>query len=122
MATTIIPRPTQISGGFQSFSETTTSNILRTSMENQTIKVRRRTTGVIRSADATMTLNADVFPIFQRWFETDCQGGIHPTLFLHPHLCVEQAWRFSEPPTYQWLDKKAFTVSMKLERLPGWTP
>ena len=122
MATTIIPRPAEISGGFQSFSETSVPNIIRTSMEDLTIKVRRRTTGFIRSADATMTLKAEVFPIFQKWFEVDCQGGIYPTLFLHPHLCKEQAWRFAEPPTYQWVDRVAFTVTMKLERLPGWTP
>lgn len=121
MAIQIAPRPAVLSGAHQSFTETSVSNTIRSSMDNLTVKVRRRTTGTFRTADATAVIRADQYQAFRDWFEVNCQSGVLPTRFRNPHDCKESVWRFTAPPQYEWLDGAvAVRVSYKLEQLPEW--
>ena len=122
MAIQIAPRPEKLSGAHQTFSETSLSNTIRSSMDSQTVKVRRRTTGTIRTADATAVIRADQYRAFRDWFEINTQSGVLPTRFKNPIDCTEAVFRFTEPPQYEWLEGAvAVRVSYKLEQLPEWS-
>lgn len=118
MAIQIGTRPASISGCFQTWNETQVSNVIRTDMDNLTVKVRRRTTGIFRQAEASVTLKADVYDDFVKWFNVDCQQGAVPTRVMMPNG-REEVWRFSEPPAIEWVQHNVFRATVKLERLPG---
>lgn len=117
----IATRPASIDGCFQTWSEADKSQVVRSEMDFGTIKVRRRTTGVIWTVEATVTLLAEVYEDFQQWFRVACQAGAKPTRVKRPDA-KEVVVRFSEPPQIQWLDmdKRAFRVNCKFEQLPEW--
>ena len=120
MAIQVAARPASISGCFQSWSEKQVPNTIRTEMENGTVKVRRRTTGIFRQADVSVTLKGDVYQDFVDWWNVNCQQGAIPTKVITPYG-AEEVWRMSEPPAIEWLQgspNAAFRASMKLERLP----
>jgi hypothetical protein len=120
MAVQVAARPASLSGCFQSWSEKQVSTVLRTEMENQSVKVRRRTTGIFRQADVGVTLKGTQYNDFVTWYNVNCQQGAIPTKVITPYG-VEEVWRISEPPSIEWVqggEKSAFRVSMKLERLP----
>jgi hypothetical protein len=121
-AGTVATRPLEISGGLQTWTETTDPNaLLRSAMDSaQTIKVRRRVTHPIRMGQASVTVPANLVALYRQWFEVSCQGGVLPTRFIFPPDCLEQIWRFSTPPTYDWVDAKACRISFSLEKLPQW--
>lgn len=113
-------RPASISGCFQTWNETQVANTIRTEMENGTIKVRRRTTGIFRQADVSVTLQGDQYQDFVDWWNVNCQQGAIPTYVVTPYG-AEEVWRIAEPPAIEWIQagqKPAFRASMKLERLP----
>ncbi len=90
-------------------------------MDNGSVKVRRRTTGVHRVAQVSVTLEADQYDVFMDWFRVSCRNGIKPTNIFEP-TGIESVWRFIEPPQISWAEPqiRAFTASCKLERLPSW--
>jgi hypothetical protein len=103
--------------------ETSIPNIVRSQFEDgQTIKVRRRTTGIIRKGEATITLPSTVYDDFMYWFEVAMQGGVIPSRFKFPPDGREQVWRVSAPPQISWIDSggKAFRVELQIEQLPDW--
>lgn len=120
----VAPRPAEIDGGLQTWSETTDENSkLRSKMDDgQTIKVRRRVTRPIRQGQASVTIKGAEVQHWRTWYEDRCQDGVLPTRFKFPPNCAEQIWRFSTPLTYQWLDmdKSACRISFGLEKLPEW--
>lgn len=124
---TVAARPAELSGCFQSFSETTLPNIIRTQSEdNTTIQVRRRATHPTRTADATMVLKQDEVQHFKKWFEANCMGGALPTRVIHPDGS-EQVWRFASEPVYAWQQgagqgKHYCQITIKLEQMPNWMP
>ena len=120
MTTEIAPRPTSIDGCFQTLSQTTLENVIRSNMEGGTIKVRRRSTAFIDNADASVTLKAEQYEDFTEWYRTACRGGVIPTRFVFPPDNTEQVWRFASPPAYEWISAEAFRASFQLERLPEW--
>ena len=85
-----------------------------------TIKVRRRFTGTLRTANGTITLRASQYLDFRRWFEVNCAAGAFPTWFKRPLDGAEECWRITAPPSYSWVDKVAVAVSLELEQLPEW--
>jgi hypothetical protein len=111
--------PQTIDSCAQTWAEKQSPNTIRTSMENQTVKVRRRTTGIQRVAEITITLKSDVYQDFVDFYNVDCQQGIVPARFTTPYGKSE-VWRISNQPQIDWIDKKAFTVSMQIEQLPIW--
>lgn len=118
---TIATRPASLSGELQTFIDTTLANVLRTaSDDNQVIKTRRRATNPTRTADATVTLLAELVEAFRFWYEVNCRSGVLPTKFKVPPDCREQIWRFASPPSYDWVDRKACKIAFKLEKLPNW--
>lgn len=122
---TIAQRPSPIDGALQTFTETTLNNSIRSqSDDNQLIKTRLRATNQTRTADATVTVRAELVSFWQDWFDDDCRGGTLPTRFRIPPSCsVEEVWRFAAPPSYDWgIDQsaKACKISLKLEQLPNW--
>ena len=112
-------RPATLDGCWASWSEQQQTNMLRTQMDSGAIKVRRRTTGITRIAQVSVTLPATKYADFMKWFNTDCQQGVMPTLMCTPQ-CNEEVWRFVNPPSISWVTKNAFTASCEIERLPGW--
>jgi hypothetical protein len=105
----------------QTWNETSTPQTIRTEMEDGSIiKVRRRTTGYIKTLDAQVTLPAARYQDMLDWFHISCRGGTEPTWVRRPMDGKEEAWRFTAPPVIEWLDKVAFRVSVKMEQLPTW--
>lgn len=119
MAITIGTRPASIDGCWASWSEKAQPVVIRTSMEDGTVKVRRRSTGKLRVASVSRTFKAEDYQAFQDWFTVACQQGVIPTRVMTPYG-KEEVWRFTEAPQIQWVDKKAFNVSCSLEQLAGW--
>ena len=118
---TIGTRPSSIDGCFQMWNETSTSQTIRTEMEDGSIiKVRRRTTGYIKTLDASVTLAATKYEDMLDWFHIACRGGVIPTWVKRPLDGKEEAWRFTAPPQIEWIDKVAFRVSVQMEQLPTW--
>lgn len=122
---TIAARPAQLDGALQTFVETTMANVIRSqSDDNQMVKTRRRATNVTRTADASLTLRANLIPIFKVWFLDNCAGGTLPTRFKIPPACAaEEIWRFAAEPQYDWsidASAKACRITFKLEQLPNW--
>ncbi len=120
MAIYIAPRPTSIDGCMQEWSETFLANTIRTSMEDLTVKVRRRTTGLVMNIDCKVNLKAEQYDDFIKWFRIDQQGGSVPTRVKRPKDGAEIVVRASQFPTIQWIDSNAFAVSMKFEQMPEW--
>lgn len=121
MAIDPVARPGQLSGCWARWSEQDQPQFIRTQMENGTVKVRRRTTGVLRRARVSGPIMAPDVPAFLDWFRVLCQGGIAPTYMVEPDG-TESVWRFTEPPQVDWSDihGRFATVSASLEQLPGW--
>jgi len=120
MAIEIAPRPKEIDGCMQTWSETYAANTIRSGMDDLEVKVRRRTTGLIRTMDTTLILRATQYDAFVSWFRIDQQGGSIPTRIKRPQDGKEVVVRASEPPQIQWIDKNSFQVQMKWEQMPAW--
>ena len=118
-------RPAAISGCFQTWSESSLPNLIRSQAEySHPIKVRRRSTAAVRTADASVVVRQAEIADWQDWFEVRCQGGAIPTKIIHPNG-TEQIWRFAEPPVIQWgigvkSGQHYASITCKLEALPGW--
>lgn len=120
MAITIGTRPASLDGCWASWDEKQEPNTIRTSMEAAGyVKVRRRTTGIMRVAQVKRNFEAKDYSDFVDWFNVASQGGVVPTRMKEPDGS-EQVWRFTEPPTINWIEPKAFSVSCKIEQLPAW--
>jgi hypothetical protein len=105
----------------QTWTETFASNVLRTDMEaSGYVKVRKRTTGKMTMIDATLTLDATHYDDFMQWFFVESQAGVVPTRIRRPQDGAEIVARFAAPPTVQFIDRNAFTATMKFEQLPAW--
>ena len=113
-------RPLSLDGCMASWTEKQEPNIIRTAMENGTIKVRRRTTGIHKQISCTVTLTAEKYDDFMEWFNIDSQQGVIPTRIKRPQDGVEIVVRFREAPQVEWLQSNAFMVTMQFEQLPGW--
>jgi len=120
MSIYVAPRPTSIDGCMQEWSETYLANTIRTSMEDLTVKVRRRTTGLVMNIDCKVNLKAEQYDDFIHWFRIDQQAGSVPTRVKRPKDGKEIVVRSSQFPTIQWIDSKVFSVSMKFEQMPEW--
>ena len=120
MALTIAPRPEEIDGCMQTWNETYAANTIRSEMDDMEVKVRRRTTGLIRNMDTTLTLKATQYDTFIEWFRVAQQGGSIPTRIRRPQDGKEMVVRASAPPQIQWIDKNIFQVAMKWEQMPAW--
>ena len=119
MAITIGTRPASIDGCWASWAEKAEPVVIRTTMEDGTVKVRRRSTGKIRVANVSRTFDAKDYQAFQDWFTVACQQGVLPTRVTTPYG-TQEVWRFTEAPEINWVDPKAFAVSCTLEQLAGW--
>ena len=119
MAIKIGTRPASIDGCWASWSEKAQPVVIRTDMEDGTVKVRRRSTGKLRVANVSRTFDAKDYQAFQDWFTVACQQGTIPTRVMTPYG-KEEVWRFTEAPQINWVDPKAFDVTCAIEQLSGW--
>ncbi len=117
----ICGRPLSIDGCMSDWNETYTPNTIRSQMDDQYVKVRRRTTGLILTIDTTVTLKASQYDDFISWFQVNQAGGTYPTRIKRPQDGKEVVVRITAPPTISWIDKNAFRASMKWEQLPNWS-
>ena len=121
MSIYIADRPAVIDGCMQTWSETYAANTIRSDMEaSGYIKVRRRTTGKMTMIDATVTLDTKYYDDFIDWYFIDSQAGVVPTRIKRPEDGQEIVARFAAPPTIAFVDKNAFTATLKFEQLPAW--
>ena len=116
---TVAARPPSLTGCWKSWAEQDVSQVIRTTMENGAPKVRRRYTGRMRQAQASVVLAREYYDTFMGWYLTNCQAGVLPTYMVEP-LGVTTSWRFVEPPQITWIAPEAFEAQCLLERLPGW--
>ncbi len=116
----IAPRPVSIDGCMSDWNETYLPNTIRSQMDDQYVKVRRRTTGLILTIDTTVTLKASQYDDFIDWFQYRQAGGTYPTRIKRPQDGKEIVVRITAPPTISWIDKNAFRVAMKWEQMPAW--
>lgn len=119
MPVTYAERPPALDGCWQTWADQDQPQTIRTQTESGDVKVRRRTTGLARLAEASVTLPASLYADFVDWFRIDCQAGILPTNIVEPSG-VESVWRFVEPPQIEWIDPNAFRAGVTLEKRPGW--
>jgi hypothetical protein len=89
-------------------------------MDDLEVKVRRRTTGMIRKIDTTVKLQASQYADFVQWFEIAQQGGVIPTRIKRPQDGKEIVVRVKEPPQVNWIEKTVFEASMSWETMPAW--
>lgn len=121
MAITVAARPTSISGCMAVWNEEYKPNTIRSDMDDMTVKVRRRTTGLVRLIDTQVTLKAEQYVAFIGWFITNQQGGALPTRITTPFPHSEIVVRARQSPKIEWVDAKAFTATMSWEQLPEWS-
>ena len=121
MAVTIGIRPPSLDGCWASWEEQQEPNVIRTDMEVPGyIKVRRRTTGIMRVASVSRNFEAKDYTAFMDWFNVSCQQGVNPTRMMTPYG-KDEVWRFSSPPKISWIEPKAFQVKCEIEQLPEWS-
>ena len=118
MTTTGI-RPAELSGCWQAWTEKDQDQAITSRMDSGDTKKRRRFTARVRDAVASVTLPAASYQYFSAWYLTNCQAGVLPTMMVEPNG-EEHLWQFAEPPEYDWIDRAAVRVSVKLRRKPGW--
>jgi hypothetical protein len=117
----IAPRPASIDGCMSQYNEKFLPNTIRSQMDDLEVKVRRRTTGLLLTIDTQVTLKAEQYDDFIKWFQVDQLGGSLPTRIKRPQDGKEIVVRITEPPAISWIDKGAFMASMKWEQMPGWS-
>jgi hypothetical protein len=120
MAIQIGARPTSIDGCMAVWNEDFKPNTIRSDMDDLTVKVRRRTTGLIRNIDTQVTLKAAQYDDFITWFRVNQLGGAIPTRIKRPQDGKEIVVRARETPKIEWIEPKAFTATMSWEVMPGW--
>jgi len=116
----IAPRPVSIDSCMETWSETYLPNTIRTEMDDMEVKVRRRSTGMVKKIDTTVKLKSSVYDDFVRWFEVNQQGGVVPTRIKRPQDGLEIVVRVKEPPQISWLQKDVFEAKMSWETMPAW--
>jgi len=116
----IAPRPASIDGCMASWSETYLPNTIRSEMDDLEVKVRRRTTGMVRKIETTVRLQASQYADFVEWFEVSQQGGVVPTRIKRPQDSKEIIVRVKESPQVSWIDKTVFEATMSWETMPSW--
>ena len=122
MAIQIGDRPASLDGCFQTWSEHDASSVIRSDMDmGGYVKVRRRTTEAALLVDATVTLDAALYPDFCTWFRINSGAGVFPTRVKRPDG-AELVMRFMQPPVYEWpeANKDVFRASVSMEQLPEW--
>jgi len=120
MSISIAPRPSSIDGCMQSWNESYAANTIRSAMDDMEVKVRRRTTGLVRTIETTLTLKAAQYHDFVEWFRVSQQGGVLPTRIKRPQDGLEIVVRVTAPPIIKWIDRNVFEASMKWEQMPSW--
>jgi hypothetical protein len=121
MSIYVADRPASLDGCMAQWTESFAANTIRSDMEaSGYIKVRRRTTGKMTMIDATVTLDAKYYDDLVNWYFIDSQAGVVPTRIKRPEDGQEIVARFAAPPSISFIDKNAFTATMKFEQLPTW--
>lgn len=117
---TKVQRPMGLHGCWETWSEQDMPVTIRSEMENGKPKVRRRFTGVVRRAQASVRYPREHYDEFMEWYRILCSSGVNATNIMEP-AGVEGYWRFTEPPQITWLPgATVFEASVALEQLPGW--
>jgi hypothetical protein len=117
----VAPRPKSIDGCMKSWSETYMPNTIRSAMDDQEVKVRRRTTGLILNIQSSVVLKDTQYQDLLDWFRINQQGGVVPTRIKRPQDGKEIVVRASAPPQISWVQKDAFEVQFKWEQMPAWS-
>ena len=97
-------------------------NLIQSEQRWRTVipKVRRRTTGRHRVANAQVTLEKDDVALWLDWYRVDMQQGVRSSYFIEPDG-TESVWRMITAPSVRWFPgAKAALLSFQLEQLPGW--
>jgi len=115
--------PAGLSTRITAWSEQTQPTVIRTALENGTVKVRKRFTGgsIIHVQCSTELRIADA-ELLMQFFNVDCLGGVNPFWFTNPLTQDVVDYRMMEAPVVTNLVSLAATINMRWEHLPYWGP
>ena len=114
-----VPRRPSFNGCVRTWDESSTNNVIRSTMTNGVWKQRLRFIGKQIQVSTSVRIKKENLQEFKDWFDIDLQGGVQPTLFKTPYG-VEEPFRFVGPPNYNWIDPKVVEARFTLEQLSGW--
>jgi len=93
-------------------------NVIRSDVEIGPAKTRRRYTLPIINVKAGMVMTGDELKIFDTFYHGALMSGALRFLFRDPVSGTEKEFRFIDPPVYQPITIKHWSVEMTLEILP----
>ncbi len=115
----LVPWKTGLPTCAQTWSEQDQPNVIRTEMDVGPPKVRRRSTLRNRLVQVSWTMPATLYQQLVEFYETDTLQGIHEFEYAHPITKTLDRYRFTGPPSYQFIGGKngvaAFQVSCEWE-------
>jgi hypothetical protein len=114
----IAARPGDL-GCFSSWDESQTDNVVKTPMDDGTVKYRRRFTGINRRVSATVRLPAADYPAFVSWYNVAQRQGSIPTYVKTPYG-TEEVFQFMAPPVYSWVDRNVVEVTVNMYQGANW--
>lgn len=106
-------------GCFSSWEESQTDNVVKSTMEDGTVKFRRRFTGIDRRVSATVRIGKDDYPAFVSWYNVAQRQGSIPTRVKTPYG-TEEVFQFMAPPVYSWVDPNVVEVSVNMYQGHNW--
>lgn len=92
--------------------------VVRSDMDVGPAKTRRRFTKGIDQHSAQITIDQDMFDIFQEFYKTITNGGALRFEMLHPITRETAEFRFLGPPSFKPLGGGWFQASFTLEEMP----
>ena len=120
-AITVAARPASITGIMSQWSEAYTTDTLRSQMDSQITKVRRRSTHTTLTIRCSASYPASLYANFIDWFRIAQQTCTKPTYIQRPVDFKEIVVRAVKMPDISWSNgAEVFTASMEFEQLPGW--
>ncbi|MCK4945413.1 MAG: hypothetical protein KAS59_04040 [Alphaproteobacteria bacterium] len=112
------PDTLPVSPLLDSFRETVSDSVIRTSMEQGPAKLRRRTTAAVRELFVSYLMSKDQVIALEAFYLTTLQGGSLSFDFTHPRIETTVSCRFVKPPEYGSGNGNFFKVTIELEVLP----
>ena len=116
---TVVTRPTKLDGCFGSWDEQDDEVVIRSEMEDGSVKVRQRFSNVRRYISASVVLEVSDYYLFKDWYRNWCKHGVYASFVKEPDG-TDVIVRFTQSPRIRWLATNAVEVSASFEDLPEW--
>ena len=103
---------------FATWDEARSDNTIRTEMDNGSIRSRRRFTGVQRSLQVSVVVDAKEFAQWDQWYRA-AEDGARPVKLKTP-WGAEEVWAFAGPPQIGWPESNAFSYKASFYQRDEW--